>query len=125
MHSNPAESSHIDPSCGNIVPPAHNILTRSRNAGPVDRNMNPVSWNIVPVHRNGHLALSSSATEDRNIASMLCNTVPVLCNVALVSHTSTPKTSTRGPRFICTAAAFRGSRVLIGDVIRWACCTDC
>jgi len=43
----------------------------------------------------------------------LCN--GWLCNIALALHTPMPETSPLGPRFICTAATLRGSRVLIGD----------
>jgi hypothetical protein len=74
----------------------------------MERNIDPALSNIAPLHRNHDPALRYRVVMEHSIASMLCN-------IALVSHTPIPETSTRGSRFICTAASLRGRRVLIGD----------
>lgn len=100
--------SDFGPSLFSIDVADHSILTPSGNAVLMNRNVNPLSSNIAAMRRNSGPALPIPVAMDCNIAS-------ILQNIALVSHTSTPETSTRGPRFICTAAALRGRRVLIGD----------
>jgi len=98
----------IGPERFNIIPGAVNILAPSRNAEPANCNIGAVSSNIAPQHCTIGPTLWYSVTMKCNIASMLCN-------IALALHTPMPETSPLGPRFICTAATLRGSRVLIGD----------